>query len=108
MSNIRRNKKRLGEKRLEREMQNLRKEMDPHFDKTQSGKGMMAMLLVNGITNFVIEGIESEEYLQKTIQSASETSDIPKSALKAYSDFIKAGQSGYKMSARTSPFVGGA
>ncbi|MBT7956793.1 MAG: hypothetical protein HN731_16480 [Rhodospirillaceae bacterium] len=94
-------------KRLKRAMLKLRKEMDPHADKAETIEGMRAMLLVAGITQLVVSGLETEVYLEKSIQLASDISDIPKSAFTAYANFIKAGHSGYVMSLRTSPFTGG-
>jgi hypothetical protein len=106
MSNMSKLKERRAKNRFRRAALRLRKEMDPYADKAETSEGMMAMLLVAGIAQFVADGIESEEYLAKTIQLASEISKIPQSAFKAYAEFIMAMHTGHQMSLRTSPFVG--
>ena len=107
MSKIDQLHERWANKRFQRAALRLREKMDPHADKAETIEGMRAMLLVAGIAQFVAMGIESAEYLEKTIQLASEISEIPQSAFKAYAEFVMAMHSGYQMSLRTSPFVGG-
>ena len=107
MSKIGNLKERWGANRFQRAALRLREEMDPHADMAETIEGRRAMLLVAGIAQFVAMGIESAEYLEKTIQLASEISEIPQSAFKAYAEFVMAMHSGWQMSDRTSPFAGG-
>ncbi len=107
MSNTSKLQDRWATNRFKRALLNLRNEMDPHRDKDHTDEGIMAMLLVAGITQLVVTGLETEEYLEKINQLASDISDIPKSAFTAYANFIKAGHSGYMMSLRTSSLAGG-
>lgn len=78
---------RWSRKRLQRAAEKARATAGPYLDRMESENGMLAMLMVSGIAQLAVRGLESQAALAATIKRESIKSGIPEDVLAAHARF---------------------